>query len=444
MEKRTKIFGIILVTGLLITACSGNGGNGDETLTASGTISAMSVNVASELGGKVSAVNFEEGGSVGAGDVLFEIDSEYIQSQLDQAAAAVETAKAALATAKVQAESANLQLEFAIQNSRIQFADVLADEQRQSQPSNFNLPVWYFTREEEIENAKALMELTAEELAKEENNLEDVLADIVNSEFIELEKELATAQAEYLVNDAALDTVSRATENAELKDIAQDKFDLSETKLDDVQKRYEQAVDTDEGEEVLEARASIGVAQATYDEAVDYWMSFFIGDDALQVQIAITSVELAEKNVEQAKAGLAQAQAAVTSVEIQLEKAAVIAPISGDIFAQNIEVGELIGAGGVVMTIGNIDEVNLTIYIPEDEYGRVSLDQDVKVFVDSFPEMTYMGTVTYISDAAEFTPSNVQTVEGRKSTVFAVEITIENDSHDLKPGMPADVNFIFD
>ena len=443
MKKGMQIFGIILVAGLFITACNGSGGNGDEVLTASGTISAMSVNVAPELGGKVSTVNFEEGESVDSGDVLFEIDSEYIQSELDQAVAAVETAKAALATAEVQAESGSLQLELAIQNSRIQFADVLTNEQRQSQPSGFELPVWYFTREEEIESAEALVEMTADELIKEESELEDVLTNIVNIEFIELEKELAAAQAEYIVNDAALDAVSRATENAELKDIAQDEFDLIETKLDNVQERYEQAVDTDAGEEVLEARAAVGVAQATYDEAVNYWMSFFIGDDALQVQLAVTGAELAIKNVEQAEAGLAQAQAVVKSVEIQVEKAAVIAQISGDVLAQNVEVGELIGAGGVVMTIGNIDEVNLTVYIPEDEYGRVSLGQDVKVFVDSFPEMTYMGTVTYISDTAEFTPSNVQTVEGRKSTVFAVEITIKNDSHDLKPGMPADVEFLF-
>jgi hypothetical protein len=50
--------------------------------------------------------------------------------------------------------------------------------------------------------------------------------------------------------------------------------------------------------------------------------------------------------------------------------------------------------------------------------------------------------VTFISDEAEYTPSNVQTAEGRKATVFAVEITISNPNHDLKPGMPADVTFL--
>ncbi len=49
--------------------------------------------------------------------------------------------------------------------------------------------------------------------------------------------------------------------------------------------------------------------------------------------------------------------------------------------------------------------------------------------------------VTHIADEAEFTPRNVQTVEGRKTTVYAVEITMPNSDLVLKPGMPADVDF---
>ena len=96
------------------------------------------------------------------------------------------------------------------------------------------------------------------------------------------------------------------------------------------------------------------------------------------------------------------------------------------------------------MTVGNIDEVSLKVYIPEDQYGLVILSQEVIVRVDSYPEIAYTGMVSFISDSGEFTPSDVQTVEGRKSTVFAVKITIPNANHDLKPGMPADVNFILD
>jgi membrane fusion protein YbhG len=85
--------------------------------------------------------------------------------------------------------------------------------------------------------------------------------------------------------------------------------------------------------------------------------------------------------------------------------------------------------------------VYLTVYVPEDRYGEIKLGQHTKVNVDSFPGKVFNATVTYISDKAEYTPRNVQTVEGRKTTVFAVRLTISNTDLSLKLGMPADVIF---
>ena len=61
--------------------------------------------------------------------------------------------------------------------------------------------------------------------------------------------------------------------------------------------------------------------------------------------------------------------------------------------------------------------------------------------MDSFPGQQFAATVTHIADRAEFTPRNVQTAEGRRSTVFAVRLSIDNPDGQLKPGMPADVDF---
>ena len=445
MRKNNKAILYILLVGLITAACSGIGKNGDQDLTASGTITAKSVNIAPEIGGTIVKISVEEGEVVKAGNILFEIDSEYLKSQYSQASAAVVTAEAALATTKVQLQGAELQQQLAIQISRVQFSEGLADEWRKNTPNNFELPPWYFTRGEKIETAQLSIEQAVEDLEKQKEKLITILLPAIeNGDFVSLEKELAAAQASYLIADAVLDTVNRASENEELENAAEDVFDLSETQLENVQERYEQALDTEEAEDVLAARAAVGVAQAAYDEAVKRLLSLLIGDDSLQVQAAKEGVEQAEKFVLQVEAGLTQAQAALNSIEIQLRKATVSAPLSGVVLARNLEEGELVGAGGVVMIVGNIDEVSLTVYIPEDQYGLVNLKQEVIVKVDSFPEKTYTGKVSYISDSAEFTPSNVQTVEGRKSTVFAVEITIPNENHDLKSGMPADVTFILD
>jgi multidrug efflux pump subunit AcrA (membrane-fusion protein) len=82
--------------------------------------------------------------------------------------------------------------------------------------------------------------------------------------------------------------------------------------------------------------------------------------------------------------------------------------------------------------------VTLTVYVPEPDIGKLSLGQEVDVFVDSFPGEAFTGHITYISDNAEFTPKNVQTREERVNTVFAVKIQLDNPDHRLKPGMPAD------
>ena len=76
---------------------------------------------------------------------------------------------------------------------------------------------------------------------------------------------------------------------------------------------------------------------------------------------------------------------------------------------------------------------------PEDY--RPQTQQSAEVRVDSFPDLTFTATVVHIADQAEFTPRNVQTVEGRSSTFYAIKLKVEDPGGKLKIGMPADVAF---
>jgi HlyD family secretion protein len=101
----------------------------------------------------------------------------------------------------------------------------------------------------------------------------------------------------------------------------------------------------------------------------------------------------------------------------------------------------VVNPGSTLLTLGRLDELTITVYVPEDRLGEVAMGQVANVTVDSFPGETFTAAVTYISSQAEFTPRNVQTVEGRKNTVFAVKLKLGDTSGKLKPGMPADVTF---
>jgi HlyD family secretion protein len=114
-------------------------------------------------------------------------------------------------------------------------------------------------------------------------------------------------------------------------------------------------------------------------------------------------------------------------------------PINGVLLTRAIEPGEIAAPGGTLLVVGDLRTLTLTVYIPEDRYGQVSLGQTYPVAVDSFPGQSFSGRVTNIANQAEFTPRNVQTVQGRKNTVYAVSLTLDNPDLALKPGMPADV-----
>jgi HlyD family secretion protein len=145
-----------------------------------------------------------------------------------------------------------------------------------------------------------------------------------------------------------------------------------------------------------------------------------------------------EEEITIAKAQVQQAEAAVYIVDAQIAQLTLTAPMDGIITSRSAQTGETVTAGAPLLTVANLDEVTLVIYVPENRIGQVGLGQEVNVEVDSFPGQIFVGHVASIAGEAEFTPRNVQTQEERVNLVFAVKVTIPNPDHKLKPGMPGD------
>lgn len=136
---------------------------------------------------------------------------------------------------------------------------------------------------------------------------------------------------------------------------------------------------------------------------------------------------------------VAQARAALDASEQRLKDTVLAAPISGVVLRKDTEVGETVGAGVPVFTIGDLRHPWVKVFVPEPSVGRLRLGQVARVRTDSYPNKTYTGKVSYISSEAEFTPKQVQTHEERVKLVFGVKVVVNNVKDELKPGMPADV-----
>ena len=435
-SKFVILISLLAAAAMTLSACSTGENN---QLSASGTFSALETNISSEISGKVTEINVREGDEVEVGQALFKIDDEVIQAQYDQASAAVNAAEAAVETAVNQAASADAQYQLALQAALMQELPNREALWATETPENYQ-PAWYFNKTElvaaaqtGVENAEDALATALADLAKEQSNAS-------SKDFTAAENRLAVAQSELTVAINTLNMVNTGDDD-ELKATAEKNKTAAQAEFDSALAEYQRFLTTSAADAIIQARSRVAVAQANLDNARSSLLSLQTGDQSLQVIAAKAAAEAAASGVKQAEAAVEQAKQGLALAQLQLDRATVKAPISGVVVTRNLEIGDLVVAGGTVMRIAQLDTLNLVVYLPEDQYGQVSLGDSVNITVDSFSNRAFSGEIIHIADEAEYTPKNVQTESGRKATVYAVKIEVANADHKLKSGMPADAEF---
>lgn len=469
------IVAVVLIAGYYGVRALTAGSNGK--LEASGTIETVSVDISPELGGRVSAVLVNEGDKVKAGDEVLVLDDTLLQEQRKVAAAGLEAAKAAGQTADNALMIARAQyqqtLELALaQGRKTRLVDWFSKDQQQ-----FNQPNWYFTRAEQISAVQTQIDEAKKGWDEAQQQLAGVTQSLDKAEFLKAEKRVLDARVAYLISKDVNERAQNSTDvnapkgrynrthcgtndgyqladrslinvlygctgDENLSDVSQQMYDQAQAELEDAQRGYDALLSSKAAEEVLAARAAVAVAQERYYAALDRLSALQTDDQSPAVTAAQGMVDQAQAGYEQSQKAVAQAQASLDLLDAQLAKLTVRAPMDGVILTRSVEPGEFLQPGATGITMGNISQLTITVYVPEDRYGQISLGQKASVQVDSFPGETFAADVTHISDQAEFTPRNVQTAEGRSATVYAIKLVVNDPQGRLKPGMPADVTFV--
>ena len=431
---------LILIVALVVTSCTTTGDK-DTSLVVSGMIEADSMNISSMQSGRVERVFVEQGDIVKIGTELLSLEDTILGLQLQLAQAGLQAANAAVQTAQVGLEAAQAQYDLTL--SVAMEVEHQAQQQVwfQDQPNEFAQPAWFFSEKDRKDSTQSSIESTDKDLVESLRNLESIEKSAAGDSFLRIEKNLSDARVEYDLAQAVYNLSRTSQDGKELMDAADDALDDAKTLLDDAQSDYDDAISTEAAQDILEARARVRVTQARYDLAVDSFRELQTGSLSPEVILADYAVKQAQAGLDQAHASVLQTQAQVDLVNAQIKELSVFSGLDGVVLTSSIEPGEMIQAGLTIMTIAHLDQLSVTVYIPEIRYGEVMLGQEANLTVDSFPGETFIARVTRIADQAEFTPQNVQTVEGRQTTVYAVELTIDNPDSRLKPGMPIDVDF---
>ncbi len=150
------------------------------------------------------------------------------------------------------------------------------------------------------------------------------------------------------------------------------------------------------------------------------------------------SGSIAKKDYDNVETMYRVAKAGYDQINAAIDNAVLSSPIDGVVLEKNLEIGEIAFPGTPVLTVADIKDTWIKIYVNEQQMGGVKLGQKALITVDSFPDKQFPGKVVSISNKAEFTPKTIQTKDERVKLMFAVKIAVDNPKMELKPGMPAD------
>jgi HlyD family secretion protein len=243
---------------------------------------------------------------------------------------------------------------------------------------------------------------------------------------------LRQAEAAYKIANAKYSLLKNGAREEDLKSAesqmrqAQANFDLIKTEKGRVENLYK--TNSISKNKVDEINARYDVTRAQLDAATEQY-------NKLKNFARPEELAQAEANVENSKAN-------IDLILKSINDSHITSPIDGYVVKRFINAGETVSPLSSLFKITNLDIAELYVYVSQTDLGRVKLGQAARVSVDSFPDRTFEGSVIYISPEAEFTPKTIQTKEERTKLVYAVKIHVENPTHELKAGMPADVEIL--
>jgi HlyD family secretion protein len=160
--------------------------------------------------------------------------------------------------------------------------------------------------------------------------------------------------------------------------------------------------------------------------------------------------DAANATLDAARARLVSAQRAVESaqaeagrIQVQIDDSVLRAPRRGRVQYRLAEPGEVLASGGRVLTLLDLTDVHMAIFLPTEQVGRVSVGSEARIILDAAPEYVIPAKVSFVAAEAEFTPREVETRSVRETRMCRVEAKIDPmlllaHMEQVKTGLPGE------
>jgi HlyD family secretion protein len=166
--------------------------------------------------------------------------------------------------------------------------------------------------------------------------------------------------------------------------------------------------------------------------------------DDITGQVLVLEKQIAANNTQKTSiaAELSVYESKKATLNEQLIRSIVRSPLNGTIIEKYAEAGEITGAGKPLVKIADLSVIKLKVYISGAQLGRIKIGNQCRVRIDDGKKgyTSFTGSISSISDKAEFTPKIIQTKEERVTLVYSVTVDVKNDGS-MKSGMPGEAIF---
>ena len=169
---------------------------------------------------------------------------------------------------------------------------------------------------------------------------------------------------------------------------------------------------------------------------------------AESVEQAQTAFDVARANYTASQAQVEQSRATLQEARDNLSKTRLVAPMDGQVVRLNVEVGEVAVPGtfsretALLMTIADMSEILAKVKVDETDVVRLELGDSVRVTIDAFPDTTFVGRVTKISNSAQLTATATAGGSTDRAVDFETEVTILDPPADIRPDLSATARIV--
>lgn len=189
--------------------------------------------------------------------------------------------------------------------------------------------------------------------------------------------------------------------------------------------------------------ASNTISQQTLDDdrAAERGAAAAVAAAEAQLVASDAAINTARALVVDAQAAREAAGAATEAIDTEIDDAILRSPRDGRVQYRVAEPGEVLGSGGRVINLVDLEDVYMTFFLPTAEAGRVAIGSEVRLIMDAAPQYVIPAKATYVADVAQFTPKTVETEEERQKLMFRVKARIEPELlrkyvQHVKTGLP--------